>query len=88
MGLQFEPKVSLGNMFSIAMVIIAAALGYGKMTESHEMLQKQVNVLVQDNKDLRDMKAQYSLQEYQLRVVNEKLEEIKADMKEVKRFVK
>ena len=88
MGLQFEPKVSLGNIFSIAMVIIAAALGYGKMTESYEMLQKQVTDLVEDNKSLREMRSQYALQEYQIRVVYEKLEEIKGDLKEIKRFIK
>jgi spore coat protein CotH len=88
MTLQFETKVSLGNILSIMMVIVTAVLGYGKLTESHDHLQKQVTNLVEDNKNISQMRSQYSLQEYQLRVVNEKLEEMKADIKEIKRFIK
>jgi hypothetical protein len=88
MSLQFEPKVSLGNILALVMIIVSTVVGYTRLAASHQNLQDQVDTLVKDSKDLRDLKYQYSLQEFQIRVVGEKLEEIKLDVKEIKRFIK
>ena len=86
--LEFEKKITLGNILTTVVLLVGIVGGYARLSQSHEMMAEKITTLESNAEHLRAQFVRSDIHDYQVRVINEKLEEIKQDVKEIKRFVK
>ena len=84
----FDKKITLGNIIEIGVLLVAITLAYGKFQATQDVMWVQIT----DSKDaiqvLKKEAVKQDVHNLQIQMINEKLADIQADLKEIKKEVK
>lgn len=84
----FEKKITLGNLIQIAVLVVAIVLAYGRMEANQEIIRGRVDQISKEVESARLQFVRADVHTLQIQVIQERLDEIQQDLKEIKKAVK
>ena len=85
MPLSFERRITFGNIVEMVSILILVVIGWVKIENHAQHTAEKLNELSDEVSQLKVQFVRADLHDYQIKVVNEKLEEIRVDVKTIRR---
>ena len=85
MPFSFERRITFGNIVEMVSILILVVIGWVKIENHAQRTAEKLNELSDEVSQLKVQFVRADLHDYQIKVVNEKLEEIRVDVKTIRR---